>query len=259
MAKQSDRKGEDDKTTQKKRSSEEEKAEESDAPSEDERDEDDGEEEEEDESDESQGEEEEEEEESEEDEASEEEETSDEQEEEEEEDEAPPKAASDDEAEPSSKSALAEGEGGDDDEVLPAQLGAQRYVYTAFFAATILFGYILGRALETAWERIAVSDWAADKLPFLSSVTDDSKQTYSFIVAGVIAIVTGLRQFRKESIRKWSEEVSSELLKVKWPNRKEVYSATVVVLATSGVAIAYLFLADRFFSFVTNLIYGTGT
>ena len=56
-----------------------------------------------------------------------------------------------------------------------------------------------------------------------------------------------------------AEEVAAELVKVKWPTRKEVYSSTIVVLATSAIAVTYLFLLDRFWGFVTNLIYGSGT
>lgn len=152
-----------------------------------------------------------------------------------------------------------EGEEEEEEELLPAHLGAQRYVYSAFFAATILGGYILGRAVETAWARLAISDWAVEKVPQLTAVTDDSKQTYSFLVGGLVAVLIAIRQFRKESVRKWSDEVTAELLKVKWPSRKEVYASTIVVLATSAVAIVYLFLLDRFWSFVTNLIYGSPT
>jgi preprotein translocase subunit SecE len=47
-------------------------------------------------------------------------------------------------------------------------------------------------------------------------------------------------------------------VKVKWPNRKEVQASTIVVLATSAVATAYLFLLDRFWGFVTDLVYGSG-
>lgn len=171
-------------------------------------------------------------------------------------------------SEPPREKVAAEGSDSDDEEddgeeeeeeLLPANLGAQRYVYSAFFAATIVGGYIFGRAVETAWARLAISDWAVDKVPSLTAVTDDSKQTYSFIVGGLVAVLIAIRQFRKESVRKWSDDVTAELLKVKWPTRKEVYASTVVVLATSAVAIVYLFLLDRFWSFVTNLIYGSPT
>lgn len=157
--------------------------------------------------------------------------------------------------EPLAASGSSEGEDEDDD-VLPAQLGAQRYVYSAFFAATILLAFILGRAFETAWTHLAINTKVVSAVPAIASFTDDAKQTYSFIAGGLIAVVVALVQFRKESVRKWADEVAGELVKVKWPSRKEVYGSTIVVVATSAIAVTYLFLLDRFWGFVTNLIYG---
>lgn len=172
-----------------------------------------------------------------------------------EEEEEPKAAESEEESDADAKKA----EGEEDEDLLPAQLGAQRYVYSAFFTSVILGGYVLGRALETIWARTAITDWAVTNVPAITGVPDETKQTYSFIVAGVIAIALGIHYFRKDSVRKWAEEVSGELLKVKWPTRKEVYSSTVVVLATSAVAVTYLFLLDRFWAFVTDKIYGIGS
>lgn len=143
--------------------------------------------------------------------------------------------------------------------VVAAHLGAQRYVYSAFFATMILGGFVLGKTLETIWIRLAVSDWALNNLPAITTVPDESKGTYCFLIAGLVSIVVGLRTFRKPHVRQWAEDVSSELLKVKWPTQKEVYASTVVVLATSAVAVTYLFLLDRFWSFITDKIYGIGS
>ncbi|MBK6519047.1 MAG: preprotein translocase subunit SecE [Polyangiaceae bacterium] len=123
----------------------------------------------------------------------------------------------------------------------------------------MLGGFILGRALETLWERVAVSDWAVRNIPAVTGVPDESKATYSFIAAGVVAVIVGVYNFRKAHVRRWAEDVSTELLKVKWPTRKEVYASTVVVLATSAVAVVYLFLLDRFWGFLTDKIYGMGS
>ncbi len=162
-----------------------------------------------------------------------------------------------DESEPLAASSDEEGE---QEEVMVAgQLGVQRYVYSAFFASVMLGGFILGRALETLWERVAVSDWAVRNIPAVTGVPDESKATYSFIAAGVVAVIVGVYNFRKAHVRRWAEDVSTELLKVKWPTRKEVYASTVVVLATSAVAVVYLFLLDRFWGFLTDKIYGMGS
>ena len=51
---------------------------------------------------------------------------------------------------------------------------------------------------------------------------------------------TGARQFLKE--------VRQELKKVDWPNRRELISYTIVVLATIVVTTAFVFVLDYFFS-----------
>jgi len=51
---------------------------------------------------------------------------------------------------------------------------------------------------------------------------------------------TGARQFLKE--------VRQELKKVDWPNRRELISYTIVVLATIVVTTTFVFVLDYFFS-----------
>ena len=51
---------------------------------------------------------------------------------------------------------------------------------------------------------------------------------------------TGARQFLKE--------VRQELKKVDWPNRRELISYTIVVLATIVVTTTFVFVLDFFFS-----------
>lgn len=180
---------------------------------------------------------------------------------------APPKAAKSDEgAAEDDEEGEAEGDelaarnaDADEDEVLPTQLGSQRYVFAAFFLAALLGTYILGRSFDALWQNLVNRDAVVAQAPWLTSVTDDGKQTYSMIAAGVISLLYTVHAYRKESVQRWTEEVSSELVKVKWPTRKEVIASTTVVLATSAIAVVYLFLLDRFWGFVSNLIYGKGT
>ncbi|NJD18304.1 MAG: preprotein translocase subunit SecE [Gemmatimonadetes bacterium] len=47
-----------------------------------------------------------------------------------------------------------------------------------------------------------------------------------------------------------------ELAKVTWPTKKEVTRNTAIVIVASLVATFYLALLDRFWGFVTNLVYG---
>jgi preprotein translocase subunit SecE len=78
-------------------------------------------------------------------------------------------------------------------------------------------------------------------------------------VGGIIALVLVLRTYRRPDIRTWTDEVASELAKVKWPTRKEVSNSTVIVIAASTVATLYLTLLDRLWAFVTNIVYGDGS
>ena len=53
------------------------------------------------------------------------------------------------------------------------------------------------------------------------------------------------------------DEVAGELSKVTWPSRPETWRNTVVVIVTSIIAAAYLFLFDSVWSAFTDLIYGS--
>jgi preprotein translocase subunit SecE len=63
-------------------------------------------------------------------------------------------------------------------------------------------------------------------------------------------------QYRKESVRGWADDVALELSKVSWPTRETVTNGTIVVLVASAVATVYVALLDRFWGFVTSLVYG---
>lgn len=147
----------------------------------------------------------------------------------------------------------------DEEEQAAAQLGIQRYVLASFFTAAILAAYIMGKMIHGAWAWAANKDWFHTSVPFLAAVTDDDKATFATIAGALISLVVLIRTYRKASVRAWADEVANELIKVKWPTRKEVSNSTVVVIAASAVATIYLALLDRLWSFVTDLFYGTGS
>jgi preprotein translocase subunit SecE len=155
------------------------------------------------------------------------------------------------------RSDLATAEGGED-EVLATTLGAQKYVYSAFIGAGLIFAYIVGRALHGIWAMLSNRDFFALRFPWATAIHDDTKATYAMIVGGLIAVVAALRTLRRPTVRQWADDVAGELVKVKWPNRKEVQNSTVVVIATSLIAVTYLFLLDRFWGFLTDRIYSIG-
>jgi preprotein translocase subunit SecE len=153
--------------------------------------------------------------------------------------------------------ATADSEEGEE-EVLPTHLGAQKYVYSSFIAAGLIFAYIVGRSIHGIWAMLSNRDFFALRFPWATSIHDDTKLTYSMVIGGLIAIVVSLRTLRRPSVRQWADDVAGELVKVKWPNRKEVQNSTVVVIATSLIAVTYLFLLDRFWGFITDRIYQIG-
>jgi preprotein translocase subunit SecE len=174
-------------------------------------------------------------------------------------------AADEDEASsrPSSEEdekAAAEAGGDSGEEVaLARQLGTDRYVMAGFFGAGILGAYVLGKALHGLWAELANRDWFNRAVPTIAAVADEDKGTYATVLAGVVALIVTLRTYRRPDVRKWTDEVASELIKVKWPTKKDVTNSTVVVIAASAVATLYLALLDRLWSFVTGIVYGTGT
>jgi preprotein translocase subunit SecE len=174
------------------------------------------------------------------------------------EDEAKDASSDEEEASPDAKKDEAEGEE-EDEEQAAAQLGIQRYVLAAFFAAGIAGAYVFGKALHGIWAWAANKDWLHNTLPSLASFTDEQKTNYATVLGALIAVILVIRTYRKPSVRAWADEVANELNKVKWPTRKEVSNSTVVVIAAGAVATIYLALLDRLWSFVTDLIYGTGS
>ncbi|MDI1448514.1 preprotein translocase subunit SecE [Polyangium sp. 6x1] len=151
------------------------------------------------------------------------------------------------------------GEEAGDEEAAARPLGSDRYVMAGFFGAAILGAYVLGKAIHGIWANLANRDWFSRAVPALAAVTDEDKATYATVIAGVVAIIVTLRTYRRPDVREWTDEVASELIKVKWPTKKDVTNSTMVVIAASAVATLYLALLDRLWSFVTGIVYGTGS
>lgn len=147
----------------------------------------------------------------------------------------------------------------DSEDAVARPLGADRYVMAGFFAAAILGGYILGKVVQTLWSDLASRDWFNQSLPSLAAVPEESRTTFAMVFGGIVALVVVLRTYRRPDVRTWTDEVASELMKVKWPTKKDVTNSTLVVIAASSFATLYLALLDRLWSFVTSIVYGTGS
>jgi preprotein translocase subunit SecE len=135
-------------------------------------------------------------------------------------------------------------------------LGAERFVLAGFLAAAITVAYVIGRAVSTGWNKLAESQWAIDKTPWLTRINEDHRETYGYLMGGLIAVGALIYVYRRQDIRTWVNEAAGEMAKVTWPSKKEVTNGTIVVVVASLVSTIYLALLDRFWGFVTNLVYG---
>jgi preprotein translocase subunit SecE len=140
-----------------------------------------------------------------------------------------------------------------------SQLGVRKYVLAGYFVAGLLFAYVVSRFISSVWATLANKEWFARAIPLLASVPDDTKATYATILAGILSLVLVFRTYGRPSMRAWGDDVAAELARCKWPTKKEVTNYTTVVIIASALATSYLALLDRFFSFVTNLVYGNAS
>jgi preprotein translocase subunit SecE len=166
---------------------------------------------------------------------------------------APPEALEDADArlDPPTPSMLAElrdpeKEGAEEEAFAPTQLGSQRFVYAAYFAGGIAIAFLLSKAMSFAWLRLATYK------PQIGEPHDEIVMP----IAGLIGLFTAIYYYRDQKTRTLAEEVASELGKVTWPSREEVVNSTFVVLVTTLLATTFFALMDRFWGFVTNLVYG---
>jgi preprotein translocase subunit SecE len=140
---------------------------------------------------------------------------------------------------------------------LPSQLGAARYVLAGFFAAGIAITFLLAKVLAGIWNQLADNSWVARQAPFISSIAEDDRGTYTTLVGAIVGVSTTIYAYRRSDVRAWTSEVAAELAKVSWPSKKEVTNSTIVVIAAGAFATVFLALLDRFWGFVTNLVYGS--
>ena len=134
-----------------------------------------------------------------------------------------------------------------EEDLAPEDLGSRRFVYAAYFAAGIAIAFVASKAIYSGWARLAL--WK----PEFGEAHDE----FVMPAAAIIGVLLTLRYWRRDKTRNYIEEVASELSKVTWPTRTEVTNSTAVVIVTTAVATLFFALMDRFWSFLTNLVYGT--
>ena len=116
--------------------------------------------------------------------------------------------------------------------------------------------FVSGRVLAGIWNALAAWPAAIRAVPQLLLYGEDERPSFTFVVGVFIGIAVVMRIFRNPEIRKWSDDVALELSKVVWPSRETVTNGTIVVVVASALATVYIGLLDRFWGFVTTLVYG---
>ncbi len=135
-------------------------------------------------------------------------------------------------------------------------LGAARYVHATFFLIAILGAYVVSKVLVLAWGAIAEWPAAVRAVPQLVAYAEDDREGITLAAGAVAGTIAVVQAYRKERVRGWADNVAGELSRVTWPNRETVLNGTVVVVLASAIATVYVTILDRFWSFLTTLVYG---
>ena len=135
-------------------------------------------------------------------------------------------------------------------------LGAEKYVFAAFFGAGIIVAFLMGKALAAAWSHLVEWPSVVRAVPQLLRYAEDERTTYTTAVGAVVGVIVVVACLRNERIRRWADDVALELSKVTWPKRETVTNGTIVVIAAGLFATVYIGLLDRLWGFVTMLVYG---
>jgi len=131
----------------------------------------------------------------------------------------------------------------------PVQLGYKRFVYAAYFGFAIGVACIGSKIGNQLWYRLSQYKPQWD----LGDPKDEIIMPIGAVIGGLVA----LYYYRKPKSRQYVDDVANELSQVTWPNRKEVTNSTAVVIVTTVFATVFFALMDRFWGFVTNLVYGS--
>jgi preprotein translocase subunit SecE len=143
-----------------------------------------------------------------------------------------------------------------EDEAAAGSLGATRYVHAAFFVAAIIGAYIMGKMLGMAWGAIAEWPAAVRAVPQLVAYGEEQREGICLGAGAALGTLAVIQSYRKPSVRAWADDVAGELSRVTWPSRETVMNGTIVVVLASAIATVYVTILDRFWSFVTTLVYG---
>jgi len=113
-------------------------------------------------------------------------------------------------------------------------------VHLMYLCGAVLLFYLLQWTIDWLWGYVA---------------TPPSEFKIS-LIAGGIAVITGITLYRNDRVYTLANEVAGELKKVTWPTAKEIRTATMVVVVMSIISAIILGLFDFAWSNLTELVYG---
>jgi preprotein translocase SecE subunit len=129
--------------------------------------------------------------------------------------------------------------------VTVSTMGLTKYVQLMFFVGTIVTGWLFANIAETIWMSLNLA---------FASVPPPGNWG-GIVIGGGGAVGLALYLWRHPKVNRLSVEIVSELAKVSWPTRKELWASTVVVIILSIIAAIILGLFDFFWAWFTDLFY----
>lgn len=115
-------------------------------------------------------------------------------------------------------------------------------VHLIYLCGAVLLFYVLQWSIDWVWGYFSPE-----------TVPSDFKLA---VIAGIVAIITGVVLYRSDKYYTLANEVASELKKVTWPSAKEVRTATMVVIVMAIISAIVLGLFDMVWSNLTEFVYG---
>ncbi len=116
-------------------------------------------------------------------------------------------------------------------------MGPNKYIHLTFAIGVLVVSFLVYKAGDWIWSYFAKPNELAMQG-----------------VALAFGIVGGIIAYRNERVFAGAADVTRELEKVTWPNKKETYYATIVVLVTVIIATLILSFFDLIWAFLAGKI-----
>ena len=115
----------------------------------------------------------------------------------------------------------------------------RKWVHIMFAVAGLILAWLLTKCGDWAWS-------------YFGKPNDFYVGAGAVVIAGIATYVA----WKNEQVFALANEVTSELRKVTWPDRKETVASTVVVIVTTIVSSLLLGFFDAVWAWATRMIYG---